>query len=467
VDSLGYATATAEQQDGEVGPRGWLALATGLNLAFAVCSLTSKAPSPHVLSWASRLGSSLVDLVVACLFGAFGTWLVLPSNSRRHLRSLVLCGARGWVFLPAIALLLQQESLLAPLLTIVAAALMANSLSSLLLPDRAAEIARSQRTAEDLFRVEIALAPASWGVPLGLSCCLYGALLAALADWTLLETALLSVGTLLFVLRLDVRREEAQRNWVQQRRHLGVVTVVAFCCIVLVLSASSQTSYLSLLRWRRASLGPRLVQQTSASEHASGGFHTIVLWPMQKKERSIIAPPLQRGGASPGITKRWSIPFDGPYWYFKFSGESPGPNTRTTHGDPLKVNVRSTDEMPLLMEAHQQLSKPLDLTCCREMQIVIRNDLSLGAFAVGLLLTDSHAKGTRSQSLGVKAVNPSAAAQLGPSNSSPVEQVLTFPFPKHGVIKSFDAITVSLLPDARHRTAGRRVAVERFILIPN
>jgi hypothetical protein len=459
VDALDYATATAEQKDGEIGPRGWLALATGLNLAFAACSLTCKAPSPHVLSWTSRLGSSFVDLVVACLFGAFGTWLVLPSSSGRHLRSLTFCGARGWVFLPAITLLLQQESLWAPVLTIMASALMASSLSRFFLLDRDAENARSQKTTGDLFRVEIALAPASW-VPLGLSCCLYGAFLAALADWTLLEMALLAVGTLFFVLRLDVR------DWAQPRFPIAVVTVVAFCCIVLTLSVSSQSSDLSLLRWRRASFGPRFVPQASATAHASGGYHTIVLWPMQKKERTIIAPPLQRGGALPGRTKPWSIPFDGPYWYFKFSTASPGPNTRTTRGDPLKVNVRSTDEAPLLMEAHQQLAKPLDPACCREMQIVIRNDVSLGAFAVGLVLTDSHAKRNRSQSLGVKAVDPSNAQQ-GLSNASPAEQVLTFPFPKHGAIKSFDAITVSLLPDARHRTAGRRVAVERFILIPN
>jgi hypothetical protein len=186
-----------------------------------------------------------------------------------------------------------------------------------------------------------------------------------------------------------------------------------------------------------------------------------VLWPIEKKEKTITAPFVKSGGSSPGITKPWSIPFDGPYWYFNFWAESVGANSRTAHGDPLKVNVRSTDDAPLLMEARQQLLKPLDLTCCREMQIVIRNDVSLGALAVGVSLTDSHAKGNRSQSLGVKAVASNS------SGTAPVEQVLTFPFPEHRLIRSFDSITVSLLPDPKHRTAGRRVAVERFVLIPN
>jgi hypothetical protein len=222
----------------------------------------------------------------------------------------------------------------------------------------------------------------------------------------------------------------------------------------------------NFLRWSRGFFGPKVAQPPSVSDHATSGYHTIVLWPLRKKEKTIIAPPLQRGGASSGLPKPWTIPFDGPYWYFQFAAESLGPNARTTQGDPLKVNVRSTDNGTLLMEAHQHLTEPLDLSCCREIQIVFKNDVSLGAFAVGLTLTDSRAKGVRSESLGVRFID-SSAAHPSASGTSPVEQVLSFPFPRHRLIRSFDAITVSLLPDARHRTAGRRVALERFILIPN
>jgi hypothetical protein len=118
------------------------------------------------------------------------------------------------------------------------------------------------------------------------------------------------------------------------------------------------------------------------------------------------------------------------------------------------------------MEAHQHLSDPIDLDCCREMQIVFRNDVSVGALAVGISLTDSHSKGTQSQNLGVKYVAPRGADQP-PGITSPAEETLIFPFPKPGTIKKFDAITVILLPDAEHLTAGRKVAVERFVMIPN
>jgi hypothetical protein len=206
VDALDYATVAAEPQDAKVGVRGWFALATGMNLAFAVCSLTCKVPGAHALSWASRLLTSLVDLGVACLVGAFGTWLVLGS-ARRHRRSLSLCGARGWVFLPAIVLFLQQKSLWAPLLTIASAALVTLYLSRFLLPVRDPEIARSQKAGDEMFTGEITLAPASW-IPFGLVCCLYGALLAAWAERTFFETVLLAAATLLLVLRIDLARKE-------------------------------------------------------------------------------------------------------------------------------------------------------------------------------------------------------------------------------------------------------------------
>jgi len=118
------------------------------------------------------------------------------------------------------------------------------------------------------------------------------------------------------------------------------------------------------------------------------------------------------------------------------------------------------------MEAHQHLSGPIDLDCCREMQIVFRNDVSFGAFAVGISFTDSHSQGKLSQNLGVKYVTSSPADQPQGKTSS-VEETLIFPFPKPGSIKKFDEITVTLLPGAEHLTAGRKVAVERFVMIPN
>jgi hypothetical protein len=469
-----YQRSVAEEQYGKVSLRGWLALATGLNLAIAVCKLTCKSPETHTLSWAARLFSPAVYLLLACLAGAAGTWIMLPRSSRRQFRSLSRCGVRGWVFVPAIILFLQQESVWALLVAVVASALMAATLYRLTeaMAYDAHEIPRSQQYLEkSLFATQVRLAPTSW-VPFGLSLGLYGAFLSAVAGKIILVTLLLAASSFLLILQIkaaQTQKDQGQSENTDRRTHFYSLIAMAFFCAFIALSASSASphaSSISLRGWGGAPSSTGLGRQNSSTDHSSGGYRTIVLWPIQKEEKIIPSPPLNMNALSPFLAKPWIIPFYGPYWYFKSSGESPGPNTRTTQGDPLKVNVRSTDRDPLLMEAHQHLSNPIALSCCREMQIVFKNGVSLGAFAVSISLTDLHSHGELSQNLGVKYVVPNPANE-GPRNTLPVEETLVFPFPKHGVIKKFDAITVDLLPDAVHGTSGRRVAVERFVMIPN
>lgn len=465
-----YQLPATVEQYGKVRARGWFALATGLNLAIAVCYLTCKSPQTHTLSWETRLRTSVIYLLIACLVGALGTWIMLPRSSRRQFRNLARCGVRGWVFLPAIILFLQQESVWALFVAVVGAALMAAYLYRFTeaIPYGEHEIPRSQQYLEKkLFTTQVRLAPTSW-VPFGLSLGLYGAFLSAVAGKIILVTLLLAASTFLLVLQIkamQTKKDQGQSDNTDRRSHLYSLIAAAFFCAFIALSASSIWRD-PLLGLRRDPSSPAPAKQQSPSDHSSSGYRTIVLWPIQKQEKVISSPPLHLNAPSLNIAKPWIIPFYGPYWYFKFPGESPGPNARTTQGDPLKVNVHSTDRGPLLMEAHQHLSVPIDLNCCREMQIVFRNDVSVGALAVGISLTDSHSKGTQSQNLGVKYVAPSSAYQP-PGNTSPIEETLIFPFPKPGNIKKFDAITVILLPDAEHLTAGRKVAVERFVMIPN
>jgi hypothetical protein len=461
-----YQVDAAEEQYGKVRPRGWFALATGLNLAIAVCYLICKSPQTRTLSWTARLLTPVVYLLIACLVGALGTWIMLPRGSRREFRSFARCGVRSWVFLPAIILFLQQKSVCALFVAVASAALMAAYTEGVLHDDP--EIPRSQLYLEkNLFTTQVRFAPTSW-VPFGLSLGLYGAFLSAVAGNMTLVTLILAASTFLLVLQIkaaQTKKDQGRSDNTDRRSHLYSLIAAAFFCVFIALSASSIWRD-PLLGLGRVPSSPAPAKQRSPAEHSSSGYRTVVLWPIKKQEKVIPSPPLHLNAPSLNIAKPWIIPFYGPYWYFKFPGESPGPNARTAQGDPLKVNVHSTDRGPLLMEAHQQLSDPIDLNCCREMQIVFRNDVSFGAFAVGISLTDSHSQGKLSQNLGVKYVAP-RSADKPPGNTSPVEETLIFPFPKPGTIKKFDAITVILLPDAEHLTAGRKVAVERFVMIPN
>ena len=86
-----------------IGIRDWFPLATGLNLAFAISYLACTPPQAHAHAWPAALSLSLFYLFLACVVGAFGTWLMLPAGSWR-LASLFRLGLRAWIFFPAIAL---------------------------------------------------------------------------------------------------------------------------------------------------------------------------------------------------------------------------------------------------------------------------------------------------------------------------------------------------------------------------
>lgn len=474
---MGNTDAAADLTNGTDRPS-WSAVATGLNTALVVSYLGCKPPQTHTLSWTARLLTSVLYILITCLAGAAGTWLALSIDTRKQFRRLVLWGARGWVFLPAITIFLREGAVWAPFVAASSAVLMAAYLYRFTgsTHHKESQSPPWQSLERNLFTTQIRLAPTS-RVPFYISLLLYGAFLSAIGRELEFLTLFLAGSTFLLALQiiaaLTIKREpnedprnEDPRKDIDRRSHPYSLAATALCCIFIALTLSPAPWRDPLLGWARIHAKPAPAKQTSSPDQPSTGYRTIVLWPLQKQEKVIPSPPLNTTASAPGNAKPWIIPFYGPYWYFKTPGESPGPNARTARGDPLKVNVHSTDRAPLLMEAHQNLPGPVDLNCCREMQIVFRNDTSLGALGVGISLTDSHSKEKLSQSLGLKFIAPNPADQP-PGSPSSVEETLTFPFPKHGSVRKFDAITVVLLPDSKHLTAGRKVAVERFVMIPN
>jgi hypothetical protein len=281
-------------------------------------------------------------------------------------------------------------------------------------------------------------------------------------------TLLLAASAFLLVLQTtatQTKKGPGRHEVTNQEPIPYLLIAAAFCLAFIALSASSEASHNYLFVYHRDPSSARPTRQRSPSDYSSNGYHFIVLLPIKKGEEKILpSPPLSINASSLKMFKPWIIPFYGTYSYFKSAGESPGPDARNTRGDPLKVNVRSTDQGTLLMEAHQQLTHPLDLTCCREIRVVLRNDIAFGAFAVGLSLTDSHSIPKSIQSLGVKCFASRSTDHLQ-GNTASIEETLIFPFPKSRTIKQFDSVTVNLSPDTNHLTTGRKVAVERFIMI--
>ncbi len=455
---LNITAAERAKDDRKTRRRGWYALATGLNTAFVISYLICKPPS-HTLSLTTRLAVPVIFIIVASLGGIFGTWMMLPTGEHDQLRSLSRIGLRGWVFLPAIALFLHQGSALAPLIAIISATLIAISIHRL-------TAATTNPTPEsikpqlNLFTTEIQISPSSW-LPLALSVCLYAAFAAAAQKEIELVTLLLSIWTLVVTLQITAAQPTTTNQQPATNPRPYTLITAGLCCAFIALSLSANIWRDRYLGWAgvHRDSGPK--NPLATTNRPSIGYQTIILWPLKKPEKVIPSPPVNIDPSAPGTGKAWIIPFYGPYWYFKFPGEIPGPNAQTTHADPLKANVRSTDRAPLLMDAHQYLASPIDFTCCREIHVVFRNDPTLGALAVALSLTDSQTK--RSQNLGIKLVTPDHPSDT----ASPTEETLIFSFPKSATITKFDAITVTLVSSPTHSTAGRKVAIERFIMIPN
>jgi len=476
VDSTDNTEAAADIPENKSRNRpSWLAVATGLNAAMAVSYIACKPPQNHTLSLRVRLFTSALYILVACSAGMAGTWIVLSRDSRRQFRSLVLCGMRGWVFFPAMMMFLRERSVWTPFVAILSGALIAAYWSGLtgILTNGSPEGIKIHRDVEkDIFITQLSFEPISWA-SFGISFCLYGAFLSVVKENLSLLTLLLGASALLLVSQMTTAQSKTrhEKEDLSKRSRSYLWVAVAFCCAFVALSASSGTSDLvwqlrAFHVWEQTLSHPRPVKQQASEEHSSEGYRAIVLWPLQKKEKVIPSPLSSIHPSSRNNARPWIIPFYGPYWYFKILGESPGPKARITRGDPLKVNVRSTNREPLLMEAHQNLADPVDLACCREIQVVFKNVVQMGATDVGILLTYSHSKGKPSLNLGIKYVASNGADQaLG--IVSPVEETVSFPFPKSGKISKFDQITVILLSNAKHLTTGRKVAVERFIMIPN
>jgi hypothetical protein len=194
----------------------------------------------------------------------------------------------------------------------------------------------------------------------------------------------------------------------------------------------------------------------------------IVLWPPQKKKVDIVPPRANTPVAGHGIgSKLLVIPFDGPYWYFKDPELEPGPKAHVTFGEPTEAKVRSKDWMPLRMQAHQNLGLPIDLDCCREIDVTVTNaDLRVGTILVSVVLTDTSSAKRKTTTVGVQ---PVVSSELGAAGGrGKVTETLKFAVPASASAKlrQFDQIDVVIQPTMERARLGSRVSIDQFELVP-
>jgi hypothetical protein len=457
----------------------WRLVTVGSLAALVTAGVLCLLPRWHAVSWMTLLSTSFGYVLAAVLSGA-APLLLAGTTNRTAFRPVMVAlhASVGWVWIPAIIFLLRQNSLWTPLIAIAASSGMAACLSRQLNSPLVEAVSAPTwlNAAAPIFSAEAksAQSPYRDRYARAISACFHGAALTLMMRSILLATVLLTAGAFALTSHVMWSGEEPD----QAERRAGRPAVR----LALVAAAAVLMTTLALLPWDwnralvleiQAFLGGHKVSAQAgvhnrhpARPSTDLAYESVILWPVIKDKKTIlIAPQVPRNPRLPlGRPVSQVIPFDGEYWYFKAPSTSPGPKAHLAQGNPLSLDVRSADERPLAMEAHQSLGAPIELTCCSKIQVAVKNgDSHWGGIFVSLVLTDSASGRRSSEYLGVRPVD-STRHETG--NSRPTEEILEFALPRHAKIQKFDEITVLFLHAGDRPRAGAKIAIQQFALLP-
>jgi hypothetical protein len=471
AESADDGSATACKDLDEENSSAWPPVILGLLAATALACSLCRLPPQHSLSSVGLMLTAIGYVAAAILAGAFGVWSVwwiLPVKPSLPRGSLVLFLSVGSVWLPALTLLCRENSLWLMVAMALASAITAKCLRANVFPPlhplplptlefKRGEVPAFAETHPPGFKL--------W-FPLNVSVCMQAAALSWLSGHRLLASGLLAYCTSLLVWRWTTKSVKGKRSNRFLVFRLALLTVFAVLITSAVLAPSLSGGDFGARS--RAYLGmqkPESARRQTAATDTS--YRGIILWTMPPKKKALALPSPRENSVSIGrIAKPLIIPFDGVYWYFKKPDTQPHHDAHVVHGDPMRVDIHSTDWHPLIMEAHQRLGTPLPLTCCSDLEVTIKNgDNRPGSIALGVILTDSSSPGRPSEYLGRKVVVSSEAGHFS-LNRSPVTEMLTFAIPAHARVREFDEITVVFLPARERSLGGEQIAILRFALLP-
>jgi len=200
-----------------------------------------------------------------------------------------------------------------------------------------------------------------------------------------------------------------------------------------------------------------------------GSVHPgVILWP-EIRARSMVVPPLPAMGRGLFATTRanpLSIPFFGVYWLFKAPDNRPPDDSFRARGNPAAHTFFTTDHMPMLMEANQNLGTLIDLSCCSKIQIAISNaDPYPGSVSLELILVNTTLPSRPSQSLG--SVEVKSIPRWKPFDDGvPLPETLTFAVPATSSLRKLDEVKIRFHLDTVRAETAARIAIERFLFVP-
>jgi hypothetical protein len=249
-------------------------------------------------------------------------------------------------------------------------------------------------------------------------------------------------------------------------RMLLPLALTASALVPFLKDAAIASSFTRLLQLAFSQPRPILA---STPQPRGNFFSGLILLTPTKPIKELVRPPVQASKASFGSTlsKPLEIKFDGVYWYFDPIDQRPRPDAPTVHGDPVRNTIHSTYNEPVRMMANQILNQTIPVTCCRALRVEISDgEGSLGPINLEIDLRNTAVQnGARTLSLGNVLV-PSSAERHDWIARHPVNEMLTFPFPRTARLKEFNEIMVAVKPVNDRAERGAHIAIRKFTLVP-
>jgi hypothetical protein len=452
-------------------------VASGLINALIAGYVLSRLPSSDTPSLTGLFIRALIYVAIGAAAGTVGAWLYWRRASRSDtvrppfsFKLFALTCAAGWVWAPAIVLLVGLNSRAAGAVAALGAALLAAGLRCTIPAKPESHV--SQPEERPLFAGTLQT-PGSEAPGYVIAGCIYAGAYAIYDREAFTASVLLGIAAFLFAwkriiaLPRGLGEEEGQRRASLRLMRIAVPAVLVTLWALLVsVSHGDGFGHMNTAFAGDNSKAATKSGRVHSPDHAFAfdGYESIVLWPEPPKKQILapVAPPPR----DVRLTQPRVIRFTGSYWYFQPPNTRPGAHAHITHASPLAVDIHSTTYIPLTMEAHQPLSYPERLTCCAAIQVEIENrDNRAGEFALAMVLTNTSAPGRPSLYLGQR---PIVSSQLDrfTMKSSSVRETLHFPIPSHSALRRFDEITLVVIPEPMRYDMGARIAIEQFELEP-
>lgn len=461
-----------------------LMVAAGLINAMIVGVLVCRLPDTHAPDLASLFVNAAMYVLIGALAGITGSWLYWqsPSSPFRENPPLpfplfALVCASGWVWVTPMVLLAEQVSPATAFVAMIGAFVLTAGLRHETYPIFASAQSYSPLLSSsdgELFAESTYRAPFEFhGYIIAIG--LYGAGAAILSHSNYTAATWLGLSTALFAWKKTIPRSHArsiERGYKRAAVRLALVVVPAI--IVTAWAMLSGVEHRNRLAQERAALDAQGRGSADAaskpdskpSSLGTSGYESLVLWPFPKKKD--LLPPIAAPSPllAPGTKEPLVLRFDGTYNYVQPPDEGPGPNAHRAHGTPLNVDIASSNEWPVMMDAHQDLPGSIPIARCSEIQVQIANgDNRPGIISLGLMLIDGTA-GTRHTAY----LDQQPIVSTEPGHfffkASPVSETLRFSVPAGVKLRKFSEITVLVLPDVEHTFVTPKIAIREFRLLP-